>query len=86
MKLKVLANRLIVDGQAYEKAPAVVSVTDDNELLIAAFDGREPHSTVFVNGLTEITTDADGRAVTVTNAGRNLLAGNGLQKALKTTR
>ena len=86
MKLKILANRLIVDGQVYEKAPAVVSVTDDNELLIAPFDGRETHSTVFVNGLTEITTDADGRAVAVTNAGRNLLAGNGLQKALKTTR
>ena len=86
MKLKILVNRLTVDDRIYEKAPAVVSVADDNELLIAPFDGREPHSTVFVNGLTEITTDADGRAVAVTNAGRNLLAGNGLQKALKTTR
>ena len=86
MKLKVLANRLIVDGQAYEKAPAVVSVTDDNELLIAPFDGRELIFFFIVKGITEITTDADGRAVAVTNAGRNLLAGNGLQKALKTTR
>ena len=86
MKLKILVNRLTVDDRIYEKAPAVASVADDNELLIAPFDGREPRSTVFVNGLTEITTDADGRAVAVTNAGRNLLAGNGLQKALKTTR
>ena len=72
MKLKVLANRLIVDGQAYEKAPAVVSVTDDNELLIAPFNGREPHSTVFVNGLTEAVTDSNGHAVTVTNSGKIL--------------
>lgn len=72
MKLKILANRLTVDGRTCEKAPAVVSVTGDNELLIAPFDGREPHSTVFVNGLTEIITDNKGHAVTVTNSGKIL--------------
>lgn len=72
MKLKILVNRLTVDDRIYEKAPAVVSVADDNELLIAPFNGREPYSTVFVNGLTEAVTDSNGHAVTVTNSGKIL--------------
>lgn len=72
MKLKILVNRLTVDDRIYEKAPAVVSVADDNELLIAPFNGREPHSTVFVNGLTEAVTDSNGHAVTLTNSGKIL--------------
>ena len=72
MKLKILVNRLTVDDRIYEKAPAVVSVADDNEMLIAPFNGREPHSTVFVNGLTEAVTDSNSHAVTVTNSGKIL--------------
>lgn len=72
MKLKILVNRLTVDDRIYEKAPAVVSVADDNELLIAPFNGREPHSTVFVNGLTEAVTDSNGHAETLTNSGKIL--------------
>lgn len=73
MKLKILANRLIVDGQIYEKTPAVVCVDDDNTLLTTPFDGREPHSTIFVNGTTQIKTDLHGHAIAVLNAGRDLL-------------
>lgn len=61
MKVRALTHQVYVDGERIEvEGMALVYINEDNTFKITPFAGEEQHSTIFISGILNITTDKSG--------------------------